>query len=48
MDMFFAVVHVWHFWIAIVMVLGSIAGVLAIVGLYAAKVSRTRFPNSDS
>jgi len=46
--MLFAVEHVWHFWIAIVMVLMSIAGVLAILGLYVAKVTRTRFPNSDS
>lgn len=46
--MLLAAEHVWHYWIAIVMVLTSIFGLLTIVGLYVARVSKTRFSNSDS
>ncbi|HTO01128.1 MAG TPA: hypothetical protein VL068_10675 [Microthrixaceae bacterium] len=39
---------VWHFWIAVPLALTAILIVVAIVGLYVAKVSRTRYPHSHS
>lgn len=39
---------VWHFWLAVPIAVGAIALVLTIVGLYAARVVKTRFPNADS
>jgi hypothetical protein len=38
---------VWHFWIAVPLAVGAIAAVLSILGLYAARVVRTRYPNDD-
>jgi hypothetical protein len=39
---------VWHFWLAVPIALGAIGLVLTILGLYAARVVKTRFPNTDS
>jgi hypothetical protein len=38
---------VWHYWLAVPIAAGAIALVLTILGLYAARVVRTRFPNTD-
>ncbi len=42
--MFFAVTHVWHFWLAVAVGVPVFLGVIAWVGLYFYKVSRTRYP----
>jgi formate-dependent nitrite reductase membrane component NrfD len=39
---------VWHFWLAVPLALGAIAAVLTMLGLYAARVTKTRYPNTDS
>ena len=39
---------VWHFWLAVPIVLGAIAAVLAVVAGYVISVTRTRYPKSDS
>lgn len=46
--MVLAAEKVWHFWIAVPLAASAILLVLTIIGLYVAKVSRTRFPNSHS
>lgn len=47
MFMLFATDKVWHYWLAVPLALGAILALLAIVGLYARSVTRTRFPDSD-
>lgn len=39
---------VWHFWIAVPLALGAVLAVLTVVGLYVAKVTRTRYPKAGS
>lgn len=39
---------VWHFWLAVPLAASAILVVLLIIGLYAAKVTRTRYPSSHS
>jgi hypothetical protein len=39
---------VWHFWLAVPIAAGAIAAVVTVLGLYAARVTRTRYPNDDS
>lgn len=46
--MLFATDKVWHYWIAVPLALMAILAVVSIVGLYAAKVTRTRYPKSES
>ena len=40
-----AVVHVWLFWLAVALGAPVFLGVIAWVGLYLAKVTRTRYPD---
>ena len=37
--------YVWHWWIGVFLLLGSIGAVLSVVAGYVAKVSATRYPN---
>jgi hypothetical protein len=37
--------HVWHFWLAVAVGVPVFLGVIAWVGLYIFKVSRTRYPH---
>jgi hypothetical protein len=46
--MLFAADKVWHFWIAVPLALMAIVAVAAIAGLYVTKVTRTRYPKSES
>lgn len=46
--MLLAAEKVWHFWIAVPLALTAVMIVATIVGLYVAKVSRTRYPHSHS
>ncbi len=46
--MFLAVEKVWHYWIAVPLAASAILLVLTMIGLYAAKVSRSRYPDSHS
>ncbi|MCB1258620.1 MAG: hypothetical protein KDB26_16025 [Microthrixaceae bacterium] len=46
--MFLATEKVWHFWIAVPLAASAILLVLTIIGLYVAKVSRSRYPSSHS
>ncbi|MEI2639291.1 MAG: hypothetical protein V9F03_09880 [Microthrixaceae bacterium] len=46
--MVLAAEKVWHFWIAVPLAASAILLVLSLVGLYVAKVSRTRYPSSHS
>jgi hypothetical protein len=39
---------VWHFWLAVPIALGAILAVATVLGLYAARVTKTRYPNNDS
>ena len=39
---------VWHFWLAVPIALGAIGLVLTILGLYAVRVVKTRYPSTDS
>lgn len=39
---------VWHFWLAVPIAVAAVALVVGMVAMYAAKVTKTRFPNSDS
>lgn len=39
---------VWHFWLAVPLAATAILIVITILALYAAKVSRTRYPSSHS
>lgn len=39
---------VWHFWLAVPIAAGAIFAVVAVLGLYAARVTKTRYPNDDS
>jgi hypothetical protein len=36
---------VWHYWIAVLLVIGAIAVVVATIGGYLAKVTRSRYPS---
>lgn len=45
--MLFAAEKVWHFWIAVPLAASAVMAVLTMAGLYAYKVTRTRFPQSD-
>ncbi|MFM7068423.1 MAG: hypothetical protein ACKOYM_03080 [Actinomycetes bacterium] len=40
--------RVWHFWIAVPLFLGAVLAILSVVGLYVAKVTRTRYPKAGS
>ena len=42
-DMFAA--QVWHWWIGVFLLLGSLGAVAAVFAGYVAKVSATRYPN---
>ena len=46
--MLFAADKVWHYWIAVPLAFGAVLAVVSIVGLYVTKVTRTRYPKSDS
>jgi len=46
--MLLATEKVWHFWIAVPLAAMAIVVVAAIVGLYVTKVTRTRYPKSES
>ncbi len=37
--------YVWHWWIGVFLLLGSLGAVVAVFVGYAAKVSATRYPN---
>jgi formate-dependent nitrite reductase membrane component NrfD len=37
--------QVWHWWIGVFLLIGSIGAVAAVFAGYAAKVSATRYPN---
>lgn len=39
---------VWHFWLAVPIAAGAVLAVIAVLGLYAARVTKTRYPNNDS
>lgn len=39
---------VWHFWLAVPIAAAAIALVVGMFVMYAAKVTKTRYPNSDS
>jgi hypothetical protein len=39
---------VWHFWLAVPIAAGAVLAVVAVLGLYAARVTKTRYPNNDS
>ena len=39
---------VWHFWPAVPIAAGAVFAVIAVAGLYAARVTKTRYPNNDS
>jgi hypothetical protein len=39
---------VWHFWLAVPIAAGAVFAVIAVAGLYAARVTKTRYPNNDS
>ena len=43
-----AVEHIWHFWLAVPIAAGAVLAVVAALGLYAARVTKTRYPNNDS
>lgn len=38
---------VWHFWLAVPIAVAAVGLVLTVLGLYAARVVKTRFPNTD-
>jgi hypothetical protein len=40
--------QVWHFWIAVPLAFGAVMAVLSIIGLYVAKVTRSRYPKAGS
>jgi hypothetical protein len=46
--MLFAADKVWHYWLAVPIALGAILAVATVLGLYAARVTKTRYPNNDS
>jgi len=39
---------VWHFWLAVPIAAGAIFAVVSMLGLYASRVTKTRYPNNDS
>jgi hypothetical protein len=38
---------VWHFWLAVPLAAGAILTVVAMIGLYVARVTRTRYPKGQ-
>ena len=46
--MVFAAEKVWHFWLAVPIAAGAVLLVVSVLGLYAARVTKTRYPNNDS
>jgi hypothetical protein len=38
---------VWHYWLAVPIALGAVVAVIAVVGLYLGKVTKTRFPKGE-
>ncbi len=39
---------VWHFWLAVPIAAGAVLLVVSAVGLYATRVTKTRYPSNDS
>lgn len=39
---------VWHFWLAVPIAAGAVALVVGAFALYAFRVTKTRYPSSDS
>ena len=44
----FAADKVWHYWLAVPIAAGAVLLVISVLGLYAARVTKTRYPNNDS
>lgn len=39
---------VWHFWLAVPIAAGAVLAVVTVLGLYAVRVTKTRYPSNDS
>jgi len=39
---------VWHFWLAVPIAAGAVLAVVTVLGLYALRVTKTRYPSNDS